>query len=165
MAKQPAKQDMGLAFEVFFFRVVSLFNTDRSRMAGFVFDRNIRVERFESGQRILLEARLVFAGRNIAEGHEHRIARVVMPAVEIEQLPVAEFRYLSRVAAAVEMIGGFREQVTAHGMPENADRRTHGAFHFVIDDALDRQIAIRIFRLGEFEAMSFLGKIQFMQIG
>ncbi len=124
-------------------------------------DMHIQAAEFFQGQ--FFEAFLVLAGGNVAIGHEDGVARVVVGLVEGLELLIAQVRYVRRITAAVVVVGGGREQVLAQLVPDQGRGRTHGALHFVVNDALVLERRIRIVRFGELQAVTFLGEIQLIQ--
>ena len=55
--------------------------------------------------------------------------------------------------------------MTAENLPELRGRRTHRAFHLVVDDTFVNQWRRRIRRALEFNPVTFLSKIHFVQLG
>ncbi len=79
------------------------------------------------------------------------------------ELLISQIRNIFRLATTVVMIGRCRIQMFAQGLPEYAHRRTHRAFHFIEYHTLEFQFTIRVIRCFEFNAMSFLHKIEFVE--
>ena len=117
------------------------------------------------GERKGLETLLELMGGNIAKGHEHRIARMVVAAVKGHQVLMAQIRDAARLTPAVEMVGRGGKQVAAQGLPQGGYRRTHRPFHLIEHHPLEHQLGIRVVRLRELHPMPFLGKIQGVKTG
>ncbi len=88
-----------------------------------------------------------------------------MAFVEVFECLVSQFRNMLRFPAAVVMIGGGGEDMTAEILPQLADGGAHGAFHFIEYHSLEDQFGGGIVRNGEFDAMSLLGEVQFIKPG
>jgi len=113
-------------------------------------------------ERQRFDARLVLCRGEAAVGHEHRIRRVIMPGVEIGQRGVREFGDDQRIAATVVAVNGVRQQRRVQVLPELRYRRTHRAFHLVVDDAVVVEAgAVSIVR--QLHPPAFLGEIERMQ--
>ena len=113
----------------------------------------------EAGQHIRLECLLVLLHGETAEGHEQRVARVIVTGVEILELLVVQLRDGFRIAATVVVIGHCGKDVRLQSLRHLRNWRTHGALHFVVDHAANRQRRIRIRRFLEFQPMTLLGKV------
>ena len=64
-------------------------------------------------QHRILEHTLMGFGRHVAKGQKNGVARVVVLAVEVAQLLIAEVRNMFRVTAAVEVVGVGGKQLMA----------------------------------------------------
>ena len=117
------------------------------------------VEPLEARERALLEAGVELRYRDVAVAHEHRVAGVVMAAVEIDQTLVAQVRDVLRVTAAVVVVGGAGEEVLGQRLPEQARDAAHRAFHLVVDHAFEFERARGVFGICELEAMAFLREV------
>ena len=108
---------------------------------------------------------LLLVCRDIAECHENRITGMVMCFIKILQLLVCQVRNIYRLTTTVVVIGCCRIKMFTHCLPQHTDRRTHRAFHFIEHHTLEFKLAVRIIRLLEFNTMSLLQEIEFIQPG
>ena len=77
---------------------------------------------------------MMLMSRDIAVGGKYRVAGVIVVAVELQQVVVAQIHDVVGLATAVVVIGRGREKVAAEVLPQLGRGRTHGAFHLVVED-------------------------------
>ena len=166
MAQQPAHHNVGFVLGAFaVVHRIALLYPHRGEHALFVPHRQLDIQLVEPLQGLLFELLVVLVRGNIAVGGKNRVARVVVVLVELHQVIVAEVYDVVRLTATVVVVGGRREQVAGQVLPQLGSGRTHGPLHFVIDHAPVHQVAGRVVRLVELQAMAFLGKVQRVQPG
>ena len=89
VAQQPGQHNVGLVvfgFTWLQIRRVGGFNVQWCSIAFFIRHRDGAIQCLEPLQRPFFKCLLLFMGRNIPEGHEHRITGVVVGLVEGFQL-------------------------------------------------------------------------------
>ena len=166
LSQQPCDDDMGLSVGAGTVVIgVAVLDTQGLVKALLQWHFDAFVEFPEAAERLLLEGGLVPVRRHIAKGHEYRVAGMVVGAIELLELLVAQIRNVFRLAAAVEVVGIAGKQVVAEGLPQGAGHRAHCAFHFIEDHTLEQQLAVRVTRFREFQPVTFLGEIQRVQPG
>src|SRR5690554_2200837 len=119
---------------------VTLLYTHRSKHALFITNRQLDIKTVKSFERQLFKPLMVLTRRNIAIGGEYGITGVIVVTIELDKVVIAQIDYMIWLATTVVMISCGRKQVTAQVLPELRGRRTHGAFHLVIDNTLVNQI-------------------------
>ena len=107
-----------------------------------------------------METLLMLDCRNVAIGHEHGIAGMIMGGVELLELCVTKIWNMLWLAAAIVVIGSGGVEILAQRLPQNRVRGTHGTLHLVEHDAFILECAVGIVRLAELEAVSLLGEVQ-----
>ena len=159
-AEQPAEHDVALLLGLaFLLPGVVLLDRHRRGIALLVGHRDVHRQGLEACQRARLETLVQLGHREVAVAHEHRVARVIVRAVELAQPLVAQVRDVLRIAARVVVVGGVREQVLRQRLPQRARDRAHRALHLVVHHALELQRRGRVRRCRELEAVAFLRKI------
>ncbi len=160
LAEQPAEHDVALLTGIaFLFPGVVFLDRHWRGVALLVGHRDVHLQCLEARQRARLEALVQLGHRDVAVAHEHRVARVVVRAVELAQPLVGEIRDVLRIAARVVVIGGVREQVPGQRLPQRARDRAHRALHLVVDDTLVLQRRRGIRGRGELQAVAFLREV------
>ncbi len=155
---------MGLVAAVVVFIVgVGALDPQRLFQALLPGHTDIDVQAVEVAQRFIFELGLKFCGLNVAEGHKNGVAGVVVGAVEILELLVAQIGDVRRVAATVVVISRGGVQVLAHRLPQGAGNRAHRPLHFVEHHALVDEPAVGVVRFLEFDAVALLQEVQFLQ--
>ena len=72
---------------------------------------------------------------------------MIMRAVEFEIILVAQLGDDFRIAAGIDAVGGVGQEAVVHFIPDRTVGRGHRALHFGINDAVDFQFVLRIFKL------------------
>ena len=166
MAQQPAHHNMGFVLCAFtVINRVALLHPQGCKHTLLVTDRQFDIQAIKPLERQFLELLMVLPGWNVAVGGKNGVARVVMVFVKLHQVIVGQINNMIRLTATVVVVGGGREQVAGQVLPQLGGRRTHGPFHLVVDHASVYQVAARVIRFVEFQAVAFLGKIQRVQLG
>src|SRR5210317_1051178 len=106
---------------------------------------------------------LVLSRRDIPKCHENGIAGVVVSLIKLLQLIVAEIRYVLWITATVVVIGVV-EKFTRKRLPKGTVYRAHGALHLVKHNPFVHQWRVGVSRLRQFNAVSFLCKIQRIEV-
>ena len=164
LTQQPPHHNVGLVVgRSALVKGVAVGHPDRGIEAAFRSDLYFFVQALEAVQGAVLESLLVVGGGYITEGHEDRVAGVVMRLVERFELFIGEIGNMPWVTAAVVVVGGAGKQVLAQGLPEGGCHGAHGAFHLVEHNTLEHQLAVGVVRLGELYPVSFLGEVQRIQ--
>ncbi len=89
---------------VLWFRSEAFFNANWFAISHLIEYLNFFIEQVETLQRECLESLLMFMRWNVAKGHEHRIAGVVMRAIEVSEFFVAQARNIFRFTTAVVVV-------------------------------------------------------------
>jgi hypothetical protein len=118
----------------------------------------------EAAERLRLEVGLQLLRRDVAVGHEDGVRRMVVVAVEGDQLRVGQVGDRLGVAAAVPVVGGGREQPLAQRVPERPHRGAHRPLHLVEHHPLVDQWAVRRRGVVELDTMPLLGKIELIKL-
>ena len=71
---------------------------------------------------------------DVSVSHENGVAGMVMGFIEIQQGSIAQIRNITGVTAAVIVVGCRWKKMFAQELPHQTAWRTHGSFHFVIDN-------------------------------
>ena len=166
VAQKPPHHDVGLVVGTLtLVHGVALLHTNGRKHALLVADRQINIQSVKTFQCQLFKLFMMLMGRDIAVRGKYRIAGVVMMAIELKQVVVTEVNDVVRLTTTVVVIGRGREQMAAQVLPQLGGRRTHRAFHLVVDNAPIDQIGRGILGFVEFQAVTLLGKIQWVKLG
>ena len=118
VAEQPTRHDMGLVLGALtLVHGITLLHPDRAEHPLLIADRQFDIQLVEPLQCQFLEALVMLVGRDIAIGSKDRVARVIVMAIEVDQVVVAKIDDVVRLTATVVMIGSSGEQVAAEVLP------------------------------------------------
>ncbi len=107
---------------------------------------------------------LMMNRRQVAVGHEDRIARMIVPSVKRLEIVVTEVRNVLGIASRVVVIGDGRKQRRLQTLVQRAQRRAHGTLHLVVNHPFVNQITAPIARLGELDPMTLLSKVEGVEL-
>ena len=142
---------------------IPLLDPNRRIQPFFIPHRQLDVLSLEPLQCQLFKPVVMLPRRDIAVGGKDGVARVVVVAIELLQILVAQVYDVVGLATAVVVISRGREQMTRQVLPQLGRGRAHGALHFVVDHATVDQLGLRVVRRRELQAVALLGKIQWVQ--
>jgi len=95
----------------------------------------------------------------VAVEKEGAARRMVKRLMEFEELFVREVGDFFWIAARIVCVGQIGKQMFGHFVPKFRFGMAHGAFHLVVDNAMELESVI-----GEFQSVPFLKKTRFLEL-
>src|SRR5690554_7276362 len=160
MAQHPTHIDVGFIGRAFsLVAAIALLPTQGRQDALFIAYGQFNVQFVEALESQLFKPFVVFVGWNVAVSGKDGVTWMVMVLIEPNKVVIAQINNMIRLSATVVVVGCRREQVAAQILPKLRGCRSHGAFHFVVNNALVYQICAWIIRLLKLQPMPFLSEV------
>ena len=108
-------------------------------------DFGIRGNFVKRGEIVFVHPRQTFVHVAVPIYKDVGVGRMIEAAVEVEVVFVGQLGDHLRIAAGVHAVGVVREDGLAERIPDRAFGRGGRALHFAVNDAVDFEIAVRVF--------------------